>query len=50
MLALKQQADDAAARKQTTHPARPVKGRVDFVALRRDLKAKFPKTTAYLAK
>jgi hypothetical protein len=30
--------------------ARPVKGPVDFAAMRRDIKAKFSKTLAHLAK
>jgi hypothetical protein len=46
----KQPTDAAAdATPKPAHPARPTQGPVDYSALRRDLKAKFPKTIARLA-
>ena len=51
MFALKQPANAAAAdaTRKPAHPARPIKGREDYAALRRELKSKFPKTIARLA-
>jgi hypothetical protein len=49
MLAKQPNAAAADATPKPAHPARPIKTRVDYAALRRDLKAKFPKTIARLA-
>jgi hypothetical protein len=44
-------AQPKAARKQKrTFIAKPVRGKIDFKALRQSITARFPKTIAYLAK
>jgi hypothetical protein len=48
--ALKERPAAKTARKKRTFVAKPVRGKIDFKALRQGIIDRFPKTIAYLAK